>query len=73
MSKHFTRAQVGQALECAYIQSSELEEVIDNVLVMLREAWDEGAEAEAEASCMIPRCGDCVGCTAYPLNPYKEN
>jgi hypothetical protein len=36
------------------------------------EAWDEGAEAEAEASCRIPRCGDCVGCTADVENPYKE-
>lgn len=39
-----TRAQIGQALECAYIESSELEDVIDNVLEMLSkirsEAWD---------------------------------
>lgn len=45
-NKTFTRAQIGQALECAYIESSELEEVIDNMLAMLAKA---SADARAEA------------------------
>lgn len=34
------RAWIGQALEVTYIEASELEDVIDNVMVMLAEAWD---------------------------------
>ena len=37
------------------------------------EAWDEGAEAEASAACMIPPCGDCEGCCTPVVNPYKES
>lgn len=43
---HLTRAQIGQALECAYIEASELEQVIDNVLAMIATVR---AEAKAEA------------------------
>lgn len=49
-----TRAQIGQALECAYIESSELEDVIDNVLVMLAKVRAEAkAEAYKDAECIL--------------------
>ena len=37
------------------------------------EVWDEGAEAEAVASCMNPPCGVCEGCDTPVKNPYKES
>ncbi|MEV7645915.1 MULTISPECIES: hypothetical protein [Actinomycetes] len=76
-----TRAQIGQALECAYIESSELEEVIDNVLVMLSkvraeakaEAWDEAVKWYVEKIACPRTCGDCAYCREDDTyNPYKE-
>lgn len=68
-----TRTQIGQALECAYIEAKELEEVIDNIHSLLETAWEQGAEAEASAACMNPPCGACDGCFTPVENPYKES
>lgn len=74
-SNHYviTRTRIGQALECAYIETKELEEVIDNIQELLEIVWDQGAEAEASAACMNPPCGACDGCFTPVDNPYKES
>jgi len=67
MSNPITRGQIARALECAYIESSELEEVIDNVLAML-----ESARAEAWDACMRSAYIDGVNRRVVNKpNPYR--
>lgn len=68
MSNPITRCQVAQALECAYIESSELEEVIDNIIYMLGAAWDEGRQTLFDFNYEEAR----KPCTTLPKNPYRE-
>lgn len=62
-SNHYviTRTQIGQALECAYIKTKELEEVIDNIQKLLEIAWEQGSLDRADRGLGIAD------------NPYKES
>lgn len=53
---------------------AHLAEVLEKYMQEAKaEAWDEGAEAEATASCINPPCGVCDGCFTPVVNPYKES
>lgn len=56
-----TRTQIAQALECAYIEAKELEEVIDNIHSLLEIAWEQGSLDRADRGLGIAD------------NPYKES
>lgn len=68
MSNPITRGQVAQALECAYIESSELEEVIDNIIYLLGVAWDESRQTLFDFNYEVARKAD----TPLPKNPYRK-
>lgn len=66
MSNTITRGQIGQALESAYIEKNELEDVVENILSLLGVAWEQGLHFAVGGH---PPHAVAV---LYEANPYKQ-
>jgi hypothetical protein len=72
MVEELQRAWVFWKCYGTVVTTESANEVFNRTIAKIKaDAWDEGAMDMLNVMCAVPACGDCNGCEAELVNPYK--